>query len=48
MNANERKALARGRRDALKASGMLVHHKARRFPDRKKQASKAACRGRIR
>lgn len=45
MNKQDRKSMARGRREALKAAGLLTHHKARRFPDAKKQASKNACRG---
>lgn len=47
MNRSDHKALARGRRETLKAAGMLTHHKARRFPDGKKTASKNACRGQV-
>jgi hypothetical protein len=47
MNAQDRKSLAKGRREALKAAGMLTHHKARRFTDEKKQSSKKACRGKV-
>lgn len=42
------KSLSRGRRERAKADGSLLHFKARRFPDAKKAASKAACRGKVR
>lgn len=47
MDKATKKALARGRRNQLKESGMLTHHKARRFTDQKKLASKNACRGKV-
>jgi hypothetical protein len=48
MNSSaDRKALSRGRRNRLKEAGMLTHHKARRFTDERKQASKRACRGKV-
>lgn len=47
MNARDRKALSRGRRERAIADGSLLHFKAKRFPDAKKVASKNACRGKV-
>jgi len=48
MKPEDRKALARGRREALKRQGLLTAHRAVKFTDRKKRASRDACRGKVR
>lgn len=47
MNSDDRKTLRGIRRERAKQDGSLVRFRAVRFKDRKKTASKKACRGKI-
>lgn len=47
MNAADRKAWARARRERAKQDGSLTRYRSVRFTDRRKEAARKACRGKV-
>lgn len=47
MNSDDRKILRGVRREEARKSGALTHFRSVRFKDRKKEARRNACRGRV-
>jgi len=45
LSTEDLRALKAARREAARADGSLTHFRAVRFTDRKKEASRKACRG---